>query len=130
VTSIVQQADEFRKRNISVLVVTFGTEEMGLRWKRDTGCIFPVLSDATRFYYKLFGFPSSVKLAWGIPAQQWYAEQLRAGRSLHSLVPGDDPHQLGGDVVINSHRVVTFIHRCRSSADRPTVNQLLQTGQK
>ena len=69
--------------------------------------------------------PSSVRHTWDIPSQIWYAEQLLAGRQLHPMADNDDPHQLGGDVVVTSDRKLSMIYRSKFPLDRPSVNELI-----
>ena len=91
-----------------------------------TNCKYEIVCDVDRILYKTFHLGSSVKHTWDIRAQIWYAEQLSIGRNLHPMAHGDDPHQLGGDVVMNKDGVLTLVHRSEYPLDRPSVESILQ----
>ena len=74
--------------------------------------------------------PSTVKHTWCVTSQTWYGEQLRAGRKLHPMVEGDDPHQLGGDVVVDSRGRLKLVYCSKTPTDRPTVGQLIGVAQQ
>lgn len=108
------------------MIVTFGDTDLAKRWITTTNCKYPIVSDADRTLYKTFHLRSSVKHTWDIRAQVWYAEQLCFGRKLHPMAHGDDPHQLGGDVVVDKDGVLTLIHRSKYPLDRPSVDTIVE----
>lgn len=88
------------------------------------------MCDTKRNLYEVFQLASSVKNSWGIKLQIWYAEQLCLGRKLHPMAEGDDPQQLGGDVIINCEGIITMIHRSKFPTDRPSVQKILSVVKK
>jgi len=111
--------------NCRVVVVTFGNVDLASKWKNETNCIYPVVSDVTRSLYSYYNLTSSVRHTWDIRAQTWYGEQLCQGRKLHPMADNDDPHQLGGNVIIDNEHKVQMIYRSKFPLDRPTVNEML-----
>lgn len=88
------------------------------------------MCDSERNLYGAFHLSPSVKHTWDIKSQIWYAEQLCAGRNLLPMDDGDDPHQLGGDVIINSDGEIIMIHRSTFPIDRPTTQAILEVIRK
>lgn len=57
----------------------------------------------------------------------YYAEQKLSGRHLPPMLEEDDPHQMGGDVMLDSKGKVLLVHRTlKSSTDRPPAQKVLQ----
>jgi hypothetical protein len=54
----------------------------------------------------------------------YYLRQLAAGRRLGPIE--GDPHQLGGDFIIDTRGIVRFAHREWDPVDRPAVARLLE----
>ena len=57
----------------------------------------------------------------------YYAEQKAAGRVLPPMHHDDDPHQMGGDFIIDhATKTMLLVHRSeKSTRDRPDVGNLL-----
>lgn len=55
------------------------------------------------------------------------AEQIAEGKPLGKLHVDftNDPHQLGGDFVLNKDGHFLLLHRSSNPKDRPTVDQLI-----
>ena len=66
-----------------------------------------------------------MKLVWGIDSLVKYAEFICSDRELYSLEEDDDPHQLGGNFIIDCDGTVEFLHRSRTPVDRPFLSVLL-----
>ena len=62
---------------------------------------------------------------WNISSLVYYAEQKLAGRKLFSMLEEDDPHQLGGDFIIDKNGKLIFVYPSKTSTDRPSVDFLL-----
>ena len=81
--------------------------------------------DRERNFYQKFSLPKSMKQVWTIKSMTHYAEYVRQGRKFFNSEEGDDPHQLGGDFVVNKSGVLRFIYRSKSPMDRPALDDLL-----
>lgn len=83
--------------------------------------------DEDRELYKQLSLPRSMKQVWSIPSLIRYAEFVCQNRTFYAAEEGDDPHQLGGDFIIDRKGVVRLLHRSQTPTDRPTVNNLIAT---
>jgi alkyl hydroperoxide reductase subunit AhpC len=118
-----RHADEFARLNTEVLIISFGVEQWARAWLRETEVPFPLLLDQDRRVYRAYGLERSVLRAWAPRVLWYYIRQLTAGRRLHPIE--GDPHQLGGDFIIDRHGIVRLVHRERDPVDRPPVARLL-----
>ena len=84
-----------------------------------------MLLDEDRRLYVALGLKRSVSKVWAISSLVYYAEQKLAGRKLLSMLDEDDPHQLGGDFIIDSSGILTLLYQSKTSTDRPSVDFLL-----
>ncbi|XP_043217155.1 uncharacterized protein LOC122379213 [Amphibalanus amphitrite] len=118
---------EFGRLRCSVLVVSFGAREGALRWLADTGCEFPLLLDPERQLYRALGLARSIAKVWQHSTLQYYGGQKAAGRPLPAAYTGveDDPHQMGGDFIVDGSDRLVLVHCSTSPPDRPTVPALL-----
>ena len=116
---------EFENCKTTVAVVSFGSKEKASSWKNDTKCEFPMLVDTDRHLYVALGLKRSVSKVWTISSLVYYAEQKLAGRKLLAMLDEDDPHQLGGDFIIDSTGKLVFVYQSKTSTDRPPVDCLL-----
>ena len=66
-----------------------------------------------------------MKNTWSIQSQVWYAEQICLKRKLSSFIDGDDPHQLGGNIIVNKEGKLSMIYRSQTPLDRPSVKDML-----
>ena len=101
-----------------------------IKWKAETNCDYPIVSDTKRSLYQAFHLGSSLKYTWDIKTQMWYATQICLDRTLYPMLENDDPHQLGGDVVVvgcgGDEAKLTMIHRSTTPIDRPTIPDILK----
>jgi hypothetical protein len=88
------------------------------------GVDVPILCDPERIAYALFGFGR--RSGWLALARPTYwmrlLRALRRGRRLRGV--HEDPHQLGGDAVLDPGLRLRWIYRSRFPADRPTVEDV------
>lgn len=105
--------------------MTFFKEDTAVEWKKETNCKYPVVCDEKRLLYKHFGFLSSIQQTWCIRTQIWYAEQICQGRAVIPVREGDDPHQLGGNIIVGGEGKIEMIYYCSSPADRPSLDDML-----
>lgn len=106
-------------------MVSFGTQEKAVAWITDTKCQFPMLLDADRHLYRALGLKRSVSKVWTVSSLLYYAEQKLAGRKLMSMLENDDPHQLGGDFIVDPSGKLVMVYLSKTSTDRPSVDFLL-----
>jgi alkyl hydroperoxide reductase subunit AhpC len=118
-----RHAGEFARLNTEVLIVSFGVERWARAWLRETEVPFPLLLDQDRRVYRAYGLERSALRAWAPRVIWYYVRQLAAGRRLHPIE--GDPHQLGGDFIVDRHGIIRLAHRERDPVDRPPVAALL-----
>jgi hypothetical protein len=106
-----------------VLILTFGTEAWARAWLRETDAPFPLLLDQDRRVYRAYGLERSVVRTWS-PRTIWY--YLRRASAGHRLRPVQgDPHQMGGDFIVDARGILRLAHRSRDPVDRPSSDRLL-----
>lgn len=119
-----QRQDDFERLNVQVLVISFGTEDWAKAWLEETGAPFPLLLDPERRVYRAYGLGRSVLRVWS-PKVLWrYLRLMMAGRRLKPIQ--GDPHQLGGDFIVDAGGIVRLAHPSRDPTDRPSVEALLK----
>jgi len=109
--------------NGEVLLITFSSAEQACRWRDETGIDFPLLLDANRAVYRAYGLRSSIWRVWQPKVLAYYARALLQGQRWRGI--RDDPHQLGGDFVVDAAGMLRFAHRSEDPTDRPAVDSLL-----
>ena len=87
--------------------------------------------DEERVFYEMFGLKRSFKKVWSIQTLVYYAEQVCLQRELPKSYEEveDDPHQMGGDFILEhvSEKVqLVMAYRSQSPPDRPKADQLIQ----
>lgn len=118
-----RRQDELRTLHAEVLLLTFSSAEQARRWRDETGVEFPLLLDVERRVYRAYGLRSSVWRVWQ-PKVAWrYTQLMLAGRRWRGI--RDDPHQLGGDFIVDPQGIVRFAHSSADPTDRPEVTALL-----
>ncbi|MXY24490.1 MAG: redoxin domain-containing protein [Acidobacteria bacterium] len=119
-----QKEHLLRELRIRVCIVTFEGEAAARAYAAETGTPWPVLSDRDKGLYEAYGMG---RLSWRQLAQP-SAIALYLGEILKGKLPQQpeaDPHQAGGDVLIDPAGIVRLVHANSGSADRPTVQRLL-----
>ena len=53
--------DEFRRKRIAVVVISFGIEKGAKIWLEETKCVFPMFLDHERTFYESFGLQRSIE---------------------------------------------------------------------
>lgn len=114
---------EFEALHTNVVTVSFGIDYWAKMWLQETQSPFPFLIDAERDAYHAFGLQSSIVRSW-MPQNLWYyAKATLQGRE--KFGKRGDPHQLGGDFIVDSQGIVRLAHPSKEPTDRPSVDQLL-----
>ncbi|KAK8749896.1 hypothetical protein OTU49_015116 [Cherax quadricarinatus] len=97
------------------------------RWLDETKCPFPYYSEPSRSLYQLLGLKRSIKNVWNTVTIGYYGAQMAKGISLPKGYTNikDDPHQMGGDFILDKHSQLKFVYRSKVPADRPSVDLIL-----
>ena len=115
---------EFEALNTNVVTVSFGMDYWAKMWLQETRSPFPFLIDPERDAYHAYGLQSSIVRSW-MPQNLWfYAKATLQGRE--KFGKRGDPHQLGGDFIVDSQGIVRLAHPSKEPTDRPSVEKLLQ----
>lgn len=114
---------ELRRLEVQVLVISFGAEWWARAWLQETGSPFPLLLDPERAAYRAYGLKRSFLRVWSPKVMWHYTQRVLAGQKLQSIQ--GDPHQLGGDFVVDAAGVIRLAHRSKDPVDRPPVETLL-----
>ena len=114
---------EFRRLGVQVLIISFGAEHWARAWLQETESPFPLLLDPERATYQAYGLGSSFIRVWS-PKVMWHYLMLIL-RGEHIRPVQGDPHQLGGNVIVDAGGVIRLIHRSKDPVDRPPVDKLL-----
>lgn len=98
------------------------------QWLGVTKCPFEMLCDPKRELYQAFGLGRSISKVWSTSSLTYYAEQKAAGRQLPQSFQDieDDPHQMGGDFIIDKEGKILLLHCSKNPTDRPSVESLIQ----
>lgn len=84
-----------------------------------------MLLDTDRSLYRALGLKRSVAKVWTVSSLVYYAEQKLAGRTLLAMLEEDDPHQLGGDFIVDPNGKLVLVYQSKTSTDRPSTDYLL-----
>lgn len=125
--TIIQNHEQLINAGVKILIVSFGEQAGAIKWLEQTQCPFDMVLDGERKIYQAFGLSKSVYKVWCIESLVYYAEQLVAGRELPKPFENvhDDPHQMGGDFLLDSQGVIKMSYCGKSSTDRPSIDQIL-----
>ena len=116
--------EEFSKRNVKIVVVTFETDFLARSYVEDTSLPWPLLVDDTRETYGNYDMLSaSFWDIWG--PKTWWAYLKEIGKGKKLIKSEGDIFQRGGDVLIGPGGTVHLHHIGAGPADRPAVEALL-----
>ncbi len=117
--------EEFRRRNVIVVVVTFENDFLARGYLEETSLSWPLLIDETRETYANYGMLTASFLdIWG-PKSWWaYLKEIMKGRMPKKS--HGDISQRGGDLLIDPGGIVRMHHVGAGPADRPAVEAILQ----
>jgi len=116
--------EEFRRRKVSIVVVTFEAGLLARAYVEETALSWPLLIDDTRETYRAYGMLSaSFRDIWG-PKTWWaYLKEILKGQKMKKSA--GDVSQRGGDVLIDPEGIVSLHHIGAGPADRPPVGRIL-----
>lgn len=109
--------------DVQVLVISFGAEFWARAWLQETQSPFSLLLDPERAAYRAYGLERSFVRVWSPKVMWHYTRRVLAGQKLQSIQ--GDPHQLGGDFVIDRSGVIRLAYRSKDPVDRPSVETLV-----
>ena len=116
--------DEFRRREINIVVVTFEKEPAASAYKCRTDLLWPLLIDAEKTLYTAYGMSKAgFRDIWGFQTWKAYLKEIAQGR-LPKKTNGDI-YQRGGDILIDPRGIVRLHHVGKGPADRPAVESIL-----
>ena len=110
---------------VQVLIISFGAEFWARAWQQDTGSPYPLLLDPERATYQAYGLGTSFVRVWSPHVMWHYLKLVLRGQKL--LPVQGDPHQLGGDFILDAAGVIRLVHASKDPVDRPPVEKLLAT---
>jgi peroxiredoxin len=120
---VASHRQEFEALHTNVITISFGIEYWARMWLQETQSPFPFLIDPERDAYHAFGLQSSIFRSW-MPQNLWYyAKATLQGRE--KFGKRGDPHQLGGDFIVDNQGIVRLAHPSKEPTDRPEVEKLL-----
>lgn len=122
-SQVLAHLTELQTAHIRVLTVSFDSLFWSQAWLKETESPFPFLRDTERVAYRAYGLQASRWRSWS-PANVWYYTKAR-WQGHQSLGKRGDPHQLGGDFLIDPKGVIVAAYPSRHPADRVAVDQLL-----
>jgi alkyl hydroperoxide reductase subunit AhpC len=123
VAQVVAHQAEFAALNTNVVTVSFGTPYWSQVWLQETGSPFPFLVDAERAAYHAYGLESSVFRSWS-PANLWYyTKAVLQKREMFGK--RGDPHQLGGDFIVDAQGRIRLAHPSHDPIDRPSLETIM-----
>lgn len=97
----------------------------------DTEIDLDMITDEERILYKFFNLKISYSLVWGTTNLIYYAEQVNLKRALPQKYQDveDDPHQMGGDFILefdtDNKFSTVFSYASKTPPDRPSLDILL-----
>ena len=118
------RADEFKE--CKIIIISYGNAEAVAQWKEETKCSFAVYRDPERKLYDMFGLEQSIKRVWNCQTIWNYAAMKVKGDRLPVMSNDDDPHQMGGDFIIDEHGTVLLHYASKLPTDRPSIEKLLE----
>jgi peroxiredoxin len=123
VAQVVSRKEEFEAANSNIITVSFGTPYWANVWLQETGSPFPFLVDQDRVSYATYGLESSVFRSWS-PANLWYYTKAVLQKR-ETFGKRGNPHQLGGDFIIDPCGKLQLAHPSKDPTDRPAIDDLL-----
>lgn len=120
---VVTHQEEIQALNTDVITVSFGTIYWAQIWLQETQSPFPFLVDQERTAYHAYGLQASVFRSWSIKNLWYYIKAVREGREL--LGKRGNPHQLGGDFIIDHQGIVCLAHPSSEPTDRVGLDKIL-----
>ena len=125
---VVSHHAQIQATNTDIVTISFGTPYWANVWLQETQSPFPFLVDPERAAYRAYGLEASVFRSWS-PANLWYYSKAVLQRR-ETFGKRGDPHQLGGDFIIDARGIVQLSHPSRDPTDRPSMARILAVLQR
>lgn len=124
---LAERQGELAAAGCNVVVLTFGEMSGARRWLEETHCLFPYFTEPTLSMYQKLGLKRSIVSVWNPAALGFYGAQMAKGTPLPKAYADieDDPHQMGGDFIVDRHAKLEFIYHSKVPSDRPSVDLIL-----
>jgi peroxiredoxin len=128
VAQVVSHHAEIQTLHTNVVTVSFGAPYWAQVWLQETQSPFPFLVDSERAAYHAYGMESSFIRSWS-PSAMWYHVKAVL-QNRETFGKRGDPHQLGGDFIVDRRGIIQMAHPSREPTDRPSVEKILTTLQE
>jgi alkyl hydroperoxide reductase subunit AhpC len=116
--------EEFSKKNVKILVVTFENNLLSRSYVEETSLPWPLIIDESRELYNSYGMRyASFWDIWGPRTWLAYIREIIKGQKL--IKSEADIMQRGGDILIDPNGIVQMHHVSKGPADRPSVEMIL-----
>lgn len=115
--------DDIDALGVQVLTISFGASFWVTAWQQDTGSPYPLLLDPERALYQAYGLGTSFVRVWSPHVMWHYLKLVLRGQKL--LPVQGDPHQMGGDFIVDAAGFIRLAHASKDPVDRPPVEKLL-----
>jgi len=123
-----QTQDLLTQHAITVWIIGFGNLQRLRKWHKKEGFRFPLLYDKNREVYKQYRLEKSILRSWSVRNIWSYITAFFKGRRIHGIL--GDPHQLGGDFLINKQGEVALAYYSQDPLDRPTLDEIITAARK
>ena len=123
---VASQKEDFERRGVSVVVVSFAEPAKLVRYQEQHRWPFVIFADPKRQAYKGFALRRLTLLrVFSLATLKLYFRLLRQGMSRKDY-GREDIYQAGGDFLLDRAGNILFAHRSQNPADRPSVETLLR----
>lgn len=118
--------DEIRQLGGEVIVISFAGPERVAEYQRVHQLPFPVLADPELAAYRALGLGRAgwrKLMGWRVAVR--YVALMFRGWLPRRPAKDENPHQLGGDFVLDGDGRIVYAYHSRDPADRPGVQELI-----
>ena len=122
-TQVVAHHADFKTANSNIVTISFSTGYWTEVWLKETESPFPFLLDKKKASYQAYNLKSSTLRSWSPSTIWYYAKAKLQGREIPAQ--RSDPHQLGGDFIIDPQGIIRLSHPIANPTDRASINELL-----
>jgi hypothetical protein len=125
VAQLRRHKDTLDALNTTIAVIGFVDGKQATDWLHQTKSPFPLLIDPARMVYRAYDLKTSFWRVWNPKVMWHYARLMLAGQRLRGIQ--GDPHQLGGDFVVDGGGVVHLAHYSQDPTDRLPVDVIFDS---
>lgn len=125
-----KHSNELSAAGVAPVIISFSELKFVKEWLNQTKCTFPAFVDPKRTTYASFGLPRSVNV-FMLDTMKFYGEAIAKQENLPQIDVQEDVIQLGGDFTIEKvSKKMVFLYPSKTSADRPTLEMILEAVEK